>query len=127
MTTTREQLRALLGELNLKGMARALDDELDRAERQAEPAVDVLHRLLTEQASFQRERRLVYRLAQARLPWPWTLDTFPFAKQPGVDRSQIRALAGLDLRSAVRRTWSSWARPERERPELPSACYARLA
>jgi hypothetical protein len=38
--TTREQLRALLIELNLKGMARALDDELDRAERQAEPAAD---------------------------------------------------------------------------------------
>ena len=109
--TTREKLRALLIELNLKGMARALDDELDRAERQAEPAVDVLHRLLTEQASFQRERRLVYRLAQARLPWPWTLDTFPFAKQPGVDRAQVRALAGLDLRSAVRTTWCSSERP----------------
>jgi len=95
--TTREQLRALLIELNLKGMARALDDELDRAEREAEPAVDVLHRLLAEQASFQRERRLVYRVAQAHLPWPWTLDTFPFAKQPGVDRAQIRALAGLDF------------------------------
>jgi DNA replication protein DnaC len=94
---TREQLRALLIELNFKGMARALDDELDRAERQAEPAINVLHRLLTEQASFQRERRLVYRVAQAHLPWPWTLDTFPFAKQPGVDRSQIRALAGLDF------------------------------
>ena len=57
----------------------------------------MLHRLLTEQASFQRERRLVYRVAQAHLPWPWTLDTFPFAKQPGVDRSQIRALAGLEF------------------------------
>jgi DNA replication protein DnaC len=94
---TREQLRALLVELNLKGMARALDDELDRAERQGEPAAEVLHRLLTEQASFQRERRLVYRVAQAHLPWPWTLDTFPFARQPGVDRGQIRALAGLEF------------------------------
>ena len=94
---TREQLRALLVELNLKGMARALDDELDRAERQGESAAEVLHRLLTEQASFQRERRLVYRVAQAHLPWPWTLDTFPFARQPGVDRGQIRALAGLEF------------------------------
>jgi len=94
---TREKLHALLGELNLKGMARVLDDELDRAERQAEPAVEVLHRLLSEQASFQRERRLASRLAKARLPWPWTLDTFPFDRQPGVDRAQIRALAGLDF------------------------------
>jgi len=96
-TATREQLHALLGELNLKGMARTLDVELDRAQAQGEPAADVLHRLLTEQAAFQRERRLVYRVAQARLPWPWTLDTFPFARQPGVDRAQVRALAGLDF------------------------------
>jgi DNA replication protein DnaC len=96
-TTTRERLHALLAELNLKGMAGALDAELDRAERQGEPTAEVLQRLLTEQASFQRERRLVYRVAQARLPWPWTLDTFPFARQPGVDRSQIRALAGMDF------------------------------
>ena len=95
--TTREQLQALLSELNLKGMARVLDDELDRAQAQAEPAAEVLHRLLTEQASYQRERRLVYRVQQARLPWPWTLDTFPFTKQPGVDRAQVRALAGLDF------------------------------
>jgi DNA replication protein DnaC len=96
-TATREQLHALLAELNLKGMARTLDAELDRAQAQGEPAADVLHRLLTEQAAFQRERRLVYRVAQARLPWPWTLDTFPFARQPGVDRAQVRALAGLDF------------------------------
>jgi DNA replication protein DnaC len=96
-TTTRERLHALLAELNLKGMAGALDAELDRAERHAEPAAEVLQRLLTQQASFQRERRLVYRVAQARLPWPWTLDTFPFDRQPGVDRSQIRALAGMDF------------------------------
>ena len=94
---TREQLHALLSELNLQGMQRALDVELDRAEAQAAPAVEILHRLLTEQALFRRERRLLYRVAQARLPWPWTLDTFPFARQPGVDRAQIRALAGLDF------------------------------
>lgn len=96
-TATREQLHALLADLKLKGMAGALDAELDRAERQGEAAADVLHRLLTEQASFLRERRLVYRVGQARLPWPWTLDTFPFARQPGVDRAQIRSLAGLDF------------------------------
>ena len=95
--TTREQLQALLSELNLKGMARVLDDELDRAQAKAEPVSDVLRRLLAEQASYQRERRLANRLAQAKLPWPWTLDTFPYAQQPGVDRAQIRSLASLDF------------------------------
>lgn len=80
-TTPREQLRALLQELNFKGMARALDDELDAAEHQARPAAEVLRRLLTEQALYQRERRLAWRLLQARLPWQWTLESFPFAQQ----------------------------------------------
>lgn len=97
MTTTREQLRALLQELNFKGMARALDDELDAAEREARPVAEVLRRLLTEQALYQRERRLAYRVTQAKLPWQWTLDSFPFAQQPGVDKAQILGLGGLDF------------------------------
>lgn len=101
--SAREPLRALPQELNFKGMARALDDELDAAERDARSPAQVLHRLLTEQALYQRERRLAWRLAQARLPWQWTLDTFPFAQQPGVNRAQILELGGLDF---VRRAFN---------------------
>jgi DNA replication protein DnaC len=103
MTTTREQLRALLQELNFKGMARALDDELDAADREARPAAEVLRRLLTEQALYQRERRLAYRVSQAKLPWQWTLDSFPFAQQSGVDKAQILGLGNLDF---VRRAFN---------------------
>jgi DNA replication protein DnaC len=94
---TRERLHALLHELNFKGMARVLDAELDRAERDAVPAAEVVQRLLAEQASFQRERALVNRIARAHLPWQWTIDTFPFQQQPGVNKAQILALAGLDF------------------------------
>lgn len=97
MATPREQLRALLQELNFKGMARVLDDELDGAERDALPVAEVLRRLLTEQALYQRERRLAYRVAQARSPWQWTIDSFPFAQQSGVDKAQILGLAGLEF------------------------------
>lgn len=95
--TTREALHALLHELNFKGMARVLDAELERAERLAAPAAEVVQRLLAEQASFQRERSLANRVAKARLPWQWTIETFPFAQQPGLDKAQIRALAGLEF------------------------------
>jgi DNA replication protein DnaC len=95
--TPREQLRALLQELNFKGMARVLDDELDAAERDAVPVAEVLRRLLTEQALYQRERRLAYRIAQAHSPWQWTIDSFPFAQQPGVSKAQILGLAGLEF------------------------------
>jgi DNA replication protein DnaC len=95
--TTREQLHALLHELNFKGMARVLDTELDRAERNAVPGAELVQRLLAEQASHQRERALAGRVARAHLPWQWTIDTFPFKQQPGVNKAQILALAGLDF------------------------------
>src|SRR5450631_4794782 len=86
--TTRERLHALVHELNFKGMERVLDAELDRTEREGLPAADLMQRLLTEQASFQRERAMVNRVARARLPWQWTIDTFPFKQQPGVNKAQ---------------------------------------
>ena len=95
--TTREALHALLHELNFKGMARVLDAELDRAERDAVPAAELVQRLLAEQAAFQRERSMVNRVARAHLPWQWTIDTFPFAQQSGVNKAQILGLAGLDF------------------------------
>lgn len=95
--TTRERLHVLVHELNFKGMARVLDAELDRAERDAVPAAELVQRLLAEQASFQRERAMVNRVARAHLPWQWTIDTFPFKQQPGVNKAQIMTLAGLDF------------------------------
>jgi len=95
--TPREQLRALVQELNFKGMARILDDELEGAERNATPVAEVLRRLLTEQALYKRERRLAYRITQAHSPWQWTIDSFPFAQQPGVNKAQILALASLEF------------------------------
>jgi len=82
-------------------MASALDAELARAERDAVPPAELLHRLLTAEAASRRERSLAYRLDQAHLPWQWTLETFPFERQPGLNKAQINTLAGLDF---LRRT-----------------------
>jgi DNA replication protein DnaC len=57
----------------------------------------LLYRLLCEEAASRRQRSLAYRLDQAKLPWPWTLDTFPFERQPGVNKGQIKSLAGLEF------------------------------
>ena len=95
----RDKLQALLTRLQFDGIAAALDAELERAEREATPASEVIHRLLCAEAASQRQRSLAYRLKQARLPWDWTLDTFPFDEQPSLNRGQIRTLAGLDFLS----------------------------
>ena len=93
----RDKLQDLLAQLRFHGMAAALDAEIERAEREATPASELLYRLLCEEAALRRQRSLAYRLDQAKLPWPWTLDTFPFERQPGVNKGQIKSLAELEF------------------------------
>jgi DNA replication protein DnaC len=93
----RDKLQDLLAQLRFHGMAAALDAEIERAEREATPAPELLYRLLCEEAASRRQRSLAYRLDQAKLPWPWTLDTFPFERQPGVNKGQIKSLAELEF------------------------------
>jgi DNA replication protein DnaC len=93
----RDKLQTLLAQLRFHGMAAALDSEIERAEREAIPAPELLHRLLCAEAASRRERSLAYRLDQAHLPWRWTLDSFPFERQTGISKAQINTLAGLDF------------------------------
>jgi DNA replication protein DnaC len=95
--TMHEPIHQQLAQLRLRGVAAALDAELERAEREGSSPAEVVGRLLAAEEAERREKRLAYRLAQAKIPWRWTLESFPFDRQPGVDRGQIRALAGLDF------------------------------
>src|SRR5215467_9335552 len=93
----RDQLKTLLTQLRFHGMAAALDGEIERAEREATPGCELLYRLLREEAASRRQRSLAYRLDQAHLPWQWTLDTFPFERQPGINKAQINSLTDLEF------------------------------
>ena len=122
----RDKLRALSDQLRLHGMAEVLDAELARAEREAIPAAELLVRLLGQEAAARRERSLAYRLAQARLPWRWSLDSFPFDRQPGVSKTQIQTLAGLDFLRRTDNVLPS-ASPAPAKPAWRSGCCARPA
>ena len=93
----REKLREILQELHLQGMSNALDKALEKAEKEATPAAEVLYRLALEERRVRQEKSLANRLKQARMPWDWTLESFPFSHQPGVNETQIKTLAGLDF------------------------------
>jgi DNA replication protein DnaC len=95
----RDKLQTLLARLRFDGIAAVLDAELERAEREATPAPELIYRLLGAESASQRQRSLAYRLGQARLPWDWTLETFPFNEQPSINKGQIKTLAGLDFLS----------------------------
>jgi DNA replication protein DnaC len=93
----RDQLHQLLATLRFQGMAQTLDRELDRAEREALTPQEVLYHLLAEESRDRQERSLAYRLRQAKLPWDWTLETFPFEHRPELSKAHILSLAGLDF------------------------------
>ena len=78
-------------------MAKVFAALLTKAERQGWSHQDLLLQLLQEELICRRERSTQYRLSQAKIPWSWTLNTFPFENQPAVDRTQIMTLAGLDF------------------------------
>lgn len=91
----KEEIKALLDSLRLHGMSACLDDVLIDAEQQGTAIVDVLLELLQAEYRDKQERSLENRIKHAKLPWNWTLDTFPFKKQPGVNKTQIMGLGKL--------------------------------
>lgn len=91
----KERIQVLLDQLRLQGMAACLEDVLATAERKGTALQDVLIELLETEYRHQQERCLANRVKRAKLPWPWTIDTFPFKEQPGVNQAQIMGLAKL--------------------------------
>jgi len=85
----------LMRTLKLTGMSHVLERELALAEKDGLAAREVIERLLVEESLYRQERSLLYRITQGKMPWPWTLASFPFDRQPGVNKSQIMGLASL--------------------------------
>ncbi len=54
-------------------------------------------RLVRAQFQARQEGALEWRIRRANLPQRWSLETFPFARQPGVNRKQIRGFAELEF------------------------------
>jgi DNA replication protein DnaC len=92
-----EEILEVLNQLKLNGMAAVLPRLLTKAQREGWGHQALIMQLLAEELNHQRERSVRYRISQAKIPWDWTLNTFPFERQPTVDRSQIMTLAGLDF------------------------------
>ncbi len=92
-----DNLEQLLRGLKLKRMEEVIGRELDRAADKQPSYSEFLERLLREEYLAKQERSMGYRIKQAKIPEPWTLETFPFKKQTGVSKSAIKQLAELDF------------------------------
>ena len=92
-----DNLDQLLKNLKLPRIAEILDRELQRATKAGSSYEELLSRLLRHEYQGRQEHSLEARIKRARLPERWTIETFPFKRQPGVQQRTIRQLAQLDF------------------------------
>jgi DNA replication protein DnaC len=92
-----EELEQLFSNLKLHRMRAVYGEQMQAAEKQQITYADFLAGLLRAQWRDRQENALEWRIRRAGMPERWSLDTFPYAKQPGVNRKQIRAFAELDF------------------------------
>ncbi len=92
-----EELDQLLKNLHLKRIRAIVEDELQHAEKEQLDYTEFLLRLLRAQWHHKQETALAWRIKRAGMPEPWTLESFPFKRQPGVSRRKIRSFANLDF------------------------------
>jgi DNA replication protein DnaC len=83
--------------LRLRKIAEILDAELKNAEKVEVSYQELLARLLRAQWHSLQVSALSWRIERTRIPEKWTLESFPFKKQPGISQKQIRGFAELDF------------------------------
>jgi len=92
-----DDLEQLLENLKLRRIREVLDRELQRAEKKGPSYSEFLARLLREEFQAQQMRFLGHRIRRSRLPETWSLETFPWDRQPAAPRAVIEQLAELDF------------------------------
>jgi DNA replication protein DnaC len=92
-----EELAQLMKNLRLPHMSEIFPPQLRAAEKENLSYTEFLTRLLRPEWHCRQQKSLQARIRRARLPELWTLETFPYTQQPGVQRRQIRAFAELDF------------------------------
>jgi len=90
-------LHTLVDQLRLQGIAACLDHVLAEAQHNGAAIQDVLTTLFTAEYQDRTERALNNRIKNAKMPWDWSIDTFPFKQQPDINKPQIMSLAKLDF------------------------------
>lgn len=92
-----DELDQLLRNLHLKRIREILDEELAFAEKNQLAYTELLARLFRAQWHAAQEGALRYRIERACLPEQWSIESFPWKRQPGVSQKQIRAFAELEF------------------------------
>jgi DNA replication protein DnaC len=90
-----DDIQQLLNNLHLRKIAEIYKEEVGLAQHEKTSYDAFVARLLRAQWHANQENALAWRIKRAKLPEQWTIESFPFKKQPGVSQTQIRQLAEL--------------------------------
>src|ERR1039457_187665 len=124
MTEELEQLEQLLKNLKLRRMLEIYDEQLRAADKDDISYSEFVTRLVRAQFQARQEGALEWRIRRANLPERWSLETFPFARQPGVNRKQIRGFAELEF-IAKAENIVLVGKPEGAKPDWLAVCCSR--
>lgn len=87
-----DQLAAKLKYLHLDGLREHWDDYLKLAGDQRFSHGRLLTHIIEEEYRIKRGRLHQRRLQTARLPEPWVIESYPFARQPKLNQKKIMAI-----------------------------------
>src|SRR5260370_33911245 len=88
-----EELEQLLKNLKLRRMLGVYDEQLRAAEKTQTSYSEFVAGLLRAHWHDRQETALEWRTRTEKLPEGWSLESFPVARQPGVNRTQVGTVA----------------------------------
>ena len=91
------ELAGLLGKLRMDHLEAQLDAVCEQAAQRQVDYKTFLSQALSTEWQGRYQKGIEARLRQAGFPWVKTLEQFEFDFQPGLDRRQVRELAGLSF------------------------------
>jgi len=87
-----EELAATLKYLRLNALLAHWDEYLQLAAKKRLSHAGLLTHVIEEEYRIRRENACRLRLKRARIPEPFVIETFPFARQPKLNRKMVLAL-----------------------------------
>ena len=117
-----DELDQLLKNLKLGRMKTVFDEQLRAAEKQQLSYSEFVAGLLRTQWHDRQESALEWRIQRANLPERWSLETFPYAQQPGVDRKRSAPSPNSTSSPSTRIWFSPDPRPWGKRGWLAACC-----
>ena len=87
-----EQLIKMLTYLRLRGLIENWDRYLAMARTQNFSHVRLLQYIIEEEYKFKKDNARRLRIARAKIPVKYVIETFPFKRQPKLNRNKLLSL-----------------------------------